>query len=137
MTESTPRATRGRSTGAVVAGFLVVAALSIATDAVLGLAGRLPKPGTPLSDAMAAVALAYRTLYTVGGGYLTARLAPDRPMRHAMTLGAVGTLAALAGLVVTWGQNLGPEWYPVALVILGVPSVWLGARGPARSARMT
>lgn len=122
-----PAARGGRSSWAVAAGFLAVAALSIGTDVLLGLAGVLPKVGTPLPEPMAAVALGYRTLYTIGGGYLTARLAPERPMRHATILGAIGTLVALAGLVATWGKDLGPAWYPISLVILGIPAARLGA----------
>ncbi|MBS0374943.1 MAG: hypothetical protein JSR73_10190 [Proteobacteria bacterium] len=134
MTEATSRSTAGRSVWAVVAGFLAVAGSSVATDVVLGLAGLLPTPGTPLDPSMAVVALGYRTLYTVGGGYLTARLAPNQPLRHALVLGLIGTLVATVGLVVTWGKNLGPVWYPIALVLLGMPSVWLGARWRARAA---
>jgi hypothetical protein len=34
------------------------------------------------------LALVYRTVYGILGGYVTARLAPRAPMRHALILGA-------------------------------------------------
>ena len=34
-----------------------------------------------MSNALFVLATVYRTIYTVAGGYITARLAPNRPMR--------------------------------------------------------
>jgi peptidoglycan/LPS O-acetylase OafA/YrhL len=83
-----------------------------------------------MSDALFVLATMYRILYTVGGGYLTARLAPERPMRHVIVLGCVGLVAATIGLVATWnsGPELGPKWYPILLVVTALPCVWLGGR---------
>ncbi|MEO7273487.1 MAG: hypothetical protein ABIX28_05165 [Vicinamibacterales bacterium] len=67
-----------------------------------------------------------RILFTILGGYITA-LAPHLPMRHVNILGAIGTVAATAGAVTAITvADLGPLWYPVALVITGFPCVWLG-----------
>lgn len=71
-----------RRIGAVVAGFLATCILSIATDLVLHAAGVFPPWGQPMSNALFLLATAYRILYTIAGGYITARLAPDRPMAH-------------------------------------------------------
>jgi hypothetical protein len=124
-----------RRIGAVFAGFIATFILSIATDLVLHAAGVFPAWGQPMSDALFLLATAYRTLYTVAGGYITARLAPDRPMAHAMVLGFVGLAAAIAGVVLTWdkGPEFGPKWYPLALVVLAMPSVWLGGKLAGRS----
>ncbi len=62
----------------------------------------------------------------VAAAWLTARIAPDRPMRHALILGGVGTVLALIGLLATWNRGLGPNWYPLALVLLARPRCWLG-----------
>jgi len=64
------------------------------------------------------------------GGYITARLAPDRPMRHALAGGIVGFVACTVGAVVTWnrGPAFGPHWYPLALVATAVPCAWLGGQ---------
>ena len=126
-----------RSIGAVVAGFFATFALSVGTDAVLHAAGVFPAFGQPMSDLLFVLATVYRTIYTVAGGYITARLAPDRPMRHAMVLGAIGVAAATAGTVATWGRGpeFGPKWYPISLVVLALPSIWVGARLWARNVR--
>ena len=75
-----------------------------------------------MSKALFVVATAYRTIYTVAGGYITARLAPNKPMGHVWTLGVIGLLAAIAGTAATWdkGPEFGPKWYPVALVVLAI-----------------
>ena len=89
-----------------------------------------------MSTALFALATAYRTIYTVAGGYITARLAPDRPMAHVWALGIIGLFAAVAGTVATWNARpeFGPKWYPLALVALALPSVWAGGRLARRTA---
>jgi hypothetical protein len=75
------------------------------------------------------LATAYRSLYSVLASYLAARLAPGRPMAHAMTLGVIGFVVSLAGAVLTWNRQppLGPHWYPVALIVLVLPLAWVAA----------
>jgi hypothetical protein len=74
------------------------------------------------------LATAYRTIYGIGGSYLTAKLAPYRPMAHALTGGALGAAIGLLGAVITWNQGaeFGPHWYPVMLVVLALPTAWVG-----------
>lgn len=117
-----------KSIGAVLAGFIVGAVLSLATDVVLHAAGVYPPWGQVVSDPILSLATAYRTVFGVVGAYVTARLAPDRPMLHALVLGALGFVASLLGAVLTWnkGPAYGPHWYPVALVVLALPTAWLG-----------
>jgi len=114
----------------VFAGFFATFILSIGTDMLLHAAGVFPPWGQPMSNALFALATAYRTIYTVAGGYITARLAPNKPMGHVWTLGVIGLLAAIAGTVATWnkGPEFGPKWYPLALVVLAIPCVWLGGK---------
>jgi len=90
----------------VFAGFFATVILSIGTDLLLHAASVFPRWGQPMSNALFALATAYRTIYTVAGGYITARLAPNKPMGHVLTLGVIGLLAAIAGAVATW--NKGP-----------------------------
>ena len=113
-----------RSVGAVVAGFAAVVVLSIATDAVFHALGVFPPVGQPMTAGLYVLALAYRTLFTVAGGYITARLAPRRPLAHAVVLGMIGIVAGTLGAVAMW--QLGDQWYPIALVLLALPSTWLG-----------
>ena len=81
----------GRSVGALLAGFVAVVVLSLAT--------------------------VYRTLDGVVGSYVMARLAPDRPMGHALVGGLIGVAMSTLGAVVTWNKDLGPRWYPLALIV--------------------
>ena len=119
-----------RSIGAVLAGFFATFILSIATDLVLHAVGVFPPWGQSMSDALFVLAMFYRTIYTIGGGYVTARLAPNKPMSHALILGVIGLLAAIAGTVATWnkGPEFGPKWYSLALVVLAIPCVWFGGK---------
>ena len=76
------------------------------------------------------LATAYRIVIAVAGCYLTARLAPDRPMAHALAVGAIGVLLSTVGAAVTWnaGPEFGPKWYPIALIVTSLPCAWLGGR---------
>jgi hypothetical protein len=111
----------------VLVGFIAVAVLSLATDQVLHVLRVYPPWGQTMFDpGLNMLALTYRIVYTVVGGYITARLAPHNPMRHALILGAVGFVAALAGAITTIPMQLGPSWYPIALVATALPCCWIG-----------
>jgi len=120
----------GRSFGALLTGFLVVAILSISTDVALHATGVFPPWDQPATDALLLLATAYRIVYGVGGSYITARLAPDRPMQHALVGGVVGLALSIVGAVMTWnrGPVFGPHWYPLALIATAMPSAWAGGR---------
>jgi hypothetical protein len=119
-----------RSLGAVLAGIAVGVALSIGTDQALHATGVFPPAGQPMSGELFVLATAYRTVYGVAGSYVTARLAPNRPMMHALVLGGLGLVVCVVGSVATWnrGPEFGPHWYPLALVALAMPQSWLGAK---------
>lgn len=120
----------GRSIFAMVVGALTGILLSIGTDFFLHRVGVFPPLGQPMSGNLFVLAAVYRTVYGVLGSYIVARLAPYRPMWHAMFLGFIGLAANIAGTVGTWnaGPAFGPHWYPLALVALALPSAWLGAK---------
>jgi len=122
---------RARSVGAVAAGFLVTATASVVADAVMHVTGVFPSSPQPMSDALFALASAYRALFTVAGGYTTARVAPDRPMQHAWILAAIGVVAGLAGVIAYYtigGAELGPAWYAISIPVEAIPCVLIGAR---------
>lgn len=87
-----------RSVGAVLAGLLVIVIASTAVDLVLHATGVYPPWGQPMSDALFALATAYRIVISIFGCWLAARLAPNRP------------------------------WYPLVLVAVAMPCPWLGGR---------
>jgi len=117
-----------RSARAVVAGFLSVAVLSLATDQLLHVFEVYPPWGEPMHDpGLNLLALSYRILYTIFGGYLTASLAPKAPMRHVIVVGIAGFIAGSAGaLAAITMADLGPDWYPIVLAVTAFPCVWLG-----------
>ena len=124
-TRQTHRPAR-RSVGAVFAGLLVIVVLSTATDAVLHAAGVYPPAPRRMADELFLLATAYRIAFGVLGCYVTARLAPDHPMRHALALGAVGTVLSTAGAAAMW--ELGPGWYSLAIIAISLPCAWIGGR---------
>jgi hypothetical protein len=119
-----------KSIGAVLAGFLIVVIFSTLTDTILEKAGIFPPPTEGLFVTwMLALALAYRTVYTIVGGYVTAALAPANPSKHVTILGIIGTVMGCIGIYVGVVLfTLSPMWYPIALAVLAFPSVWLGGR---------
>ena len=121
-----------KSIGAVVAGFATVFILSIGTDFLLEKLGIFPLPSEQglFITWMLVVAFAYRSVYAVLGGYITAMLAPDKPMRLVTILGIIGTIVGFVGVYVGW--NLSHHWYPIALAVTAFPLVWLGGKLRAR-----
>jgi hypothetical protein len=125
---STPPRHMLRSTAAVLGGFVAVVALSLGTDQVLHVLEVYPPWGQPMHGAgLNLLALTYRIVYAVVGSYIAARFAPHGPMRHALALGVVGLVLSLVGAIVAITMvDLGPSWYPVALVLTALPCAWLG-----------
>jgi hypothetical protein len=123
-----PRAVR--SIAAIVAGLAAVAIPSIAVDALLHSTGIYPPLDQPQPAYTLVIALAYRTVFTVFGGYVAAWIAGYRPVTHGAVLGAIGMVLGTIGAVTMW--HIGNQWYPIALVVLAIPSTWLGARLFAR-----
>src|SRR6266705_4643618 len=107
-----------QSIWAVVAGAVVAIVATTLVDVVLHIAHVFPPMDEPINDALALLATSYRIVIGVGGAWLTARLAPDKPMKHAMILGFVGVVLGLVGVVATWNKGLGPRWDPISLAVL-------------------
>ena len=126
MSETQPPKRSLRSFGAVVAGFFAIVILSTLTDMVLHATGVFRPLGQQMSDALFLVALAYRIVFGVAGCYITARLAPGRPMWHALVLGVIGLVVSIAGAVVMW--EAGPAWYSLAVIAISMPCAWVGGR---------
>lgn len=127
LSVSTGQSNIGRSILAVLAGFIAVAALSLITDEVFHLLKVYPPWGQPMrSPGANALALAYRIVYSIVGGYITAKLAPRNPVKHAVILGSIGLVISTLGVIVTLPLHLGPAWYPIALAVTALPCSWLG-----------
>ena len=119
-----------RSIGAVLVGLLFIFIVSIGTDVVMHATGVFPPWFQPMAGPLWVFALAYRCVYAVIGCYIAARLAPNRPMKHAMLLGIIGVVLSLIGVAGSWnaGPEYGPKWYPISLVISSIPCAWIGGK---------
>lgn len=113
-----------KSIGAILAGLIAVIVLSAVTDLILEKYSIMKLPFNDNPTWFIILVIIYRNLYSAFGSYLAARLAPNNPMRHAMILGAVGTVLAILGAVTMW--HIPPQWYPISLIVLALPSAWLG-----------
>jgi hypothetical protein len=117
-----------KSVWAVVAGVLFIIVATSLVDVVLHAVGVFPPMNVAIDDRQALIATSYRIVISIAGGWLTARLAPANPMKHALILGVVGTILGIVGIAVTWKLALGPRWYPIALAVLALPQCWAGGK---------
>jgi len=132
MSDVNPPWRFGRSIVAVLVGMVVGIAITLGTDEILHIVGVFPPRGASMIgfDGALLLATSYRTVYGVLGSYIMARLAPDRPMQHALVGGFLGLVVSIAGAAATWnkGPAFGPHWYPLALVVLAMPQAWAGGK---------
>lgn len=117
-----------RSIAAVLVGFVLIAALSFGADAVLrqAMPTAFDAAGRAESVPVLLLVMGYVGLFAVSGCYLTARLAPRRPMLHALVLGALGLALNVAGAVFMW--DTAPAWFHAASLLLVMPYAWVGGR---------
>ena len=116
-----------KSIGAVLAGLIFIVITHTAVDKILEGLGVFPPPELGLHTPwMLVVALAYRTILSIVGCYITAVLAPSRPLLHALVLGFIGLVVSGIAAIATIPMGLSPAWYPIALALVSVPCAWLG-----------
>lgn len=115
--------------GSVLAGFFLIGLLGFLADTVLQQLGILPIPTEhKFETGHALLALSYHLLFAVLGGFITARLAPDHPIAHAVTLGILGIVISTLGLIAIIMQDLAPAWYGWALIVFSIPFTWIGGK---------
>lgn len=117
-----------RSIGAIVAGLVAIFVLSIGTDVVLHAFGVYAPWGQPISDELALLPRLTALSTPWWAVTLRARLAPGKPMQHALVLGVIGIVLSAMGAAATWNHrpSLGPHWYPVTLILISLPCAWVG-----------
>ncbi len=118
----------GRSIVALLTGIVVGIVLSVGTDLGLHRIGLVPSQNEQWPNQLLLLATAYRSLYGVISAYVIARLAPNRPMGHALLAGALGLLVTALGAAATWSSTIGQHWYPLALMLTTLPTAWIGAK---------
>jgi hypothetical protein len=114
-----------RSVVAILAGFITTAMLAIGTDALL----HSLSPGSFRTEGEAHgwilwAALAYTVVFGIAGAYVTARLAPRRPVQHALILGSIALVLSIFGAIKLWATT--PAWYHVLTMLLILPAAWCG-----------
>jgi uncharacterized membrane protein YfcA len=76
----------------------------------------------------------YGMLFAALGGFFAARVAPGRPVGHAIAMALILTLGATASLVMSAGSRA--TWSQWSALLPMAPSAWLGGRlGASRLAR--
>jgi hypothetical protein len=114
--------------GAVLAGVIFIVGTHSLTDFILESLGIFPPRAGFHATWMLVTATIYRSIFSVGGGYLTAALAPEPKMRYALVLAAIGLATGTLAAIVTIPMNLSPAWYPIALAVTGPICVWIGGK---------
>src|SRR5262249_12978878 len=130
MSQEPGQGSIGRSILCIFVGFVVVVLLSLGTDILLHQIAGFPKLGSLYSEEQFRWATAYRTVYGIAGSYVTAALAPRRPMKCSLIGAAIGLALNIVGAVLAWShvETMGPHWYPIALGIGALPTAWMGAK---------
>jgi hypothetical protein len=102
--------------------------LSLGADKIMmAMAPRLfDANGGTTNFAILCLMTLYVAVFATVGCYLTARIAPSHPMRHALILGAIGLVISLYATTKMWGSA--PAWYHIINLVLVMPYAWLGGR---------
>jgi hypothetical protein len=116
-----------KSFGAILVGIIIIFVFSIGTDVVLEKAGYLNiEHFSSNTGGIIIFAIICRCIYFIAGSFITAKLAPGRPLLHAMILGIIGFLLGMVGLIMSWDKA--PHWFPVTLTFLPLPCAWIGGK---------
>lgn len=118
-----------RSILAIVAGFfatfIAVQAGTAALKAIMP--DRVRPAGARVDDPVVLVAtLAIVAVCAIAGCYLTAKLAPRQPMKHALLLGAIAFAMSIPLTIQVW--QLTPVWYNLYSLAAVMPYAWLGGK---------
>ncbi len=114
-----------RSIGSILAGWGAVGVLVVLTDGVLGkLFPAAYIPGVKPPDHLMLVSLVTGTLYSVLGGWITARLAAEKHWAHVGSLIAWGEVMGVTSMAFTLGQV--QFWYQASLLVTWPLAVLLG-----------
>jgi len=113
----------------ILLAFIVTGLLSTLTDFLLESIGVLPNPANGLFITWAIwMVLFYRAVYTILAGFIVAKLAPGKPMLHAMILGLIGTTITVLATNSPSLAGKAPLWYGYTLAGITIPCLWLGVK---------
>ncbi|HYR07951.1 MAG TPA: hypothetical protein VEQ60_09290 [Longimicrobium sp.] len=117
----------GRSILAIVVGFVLTGALNFGTNTVLSRVApdMVPPSGTPNTNTAALLVIcAYVALFGILGCYVTARLAPSRPLLHALIMGGIALAMSIPVTMSVWNDT--PVWFNVYNLLAVMPYAWIG-----------
>jgi hypothetical protein len=118
-----------QSVGVILLAFVINALLALVTDFLLESIGVLPNPQKGLFETWAILlVLFYRGVYTIGAGFLVAKLAPNKPTLHAIILGTIGAAIALIAASSPSFAEKAPLWFAYTLAAITIPCIWLGVK---------
>ncbi|MDL5514881.1 hypothetical protein QSE00_23930 [Arenibacter sp. M-2] len=116
-----------KSIVAILAGFVLGATLSLATDFLFDKLGIMSMDNFKETSAIIIlVVIVYRFAFNVIGCYLAAKLAPSNPMKHVIIMGTIGTVLSILGSLTMW--DLVIAWYNISIILIALPSAILGGK---------
>lgn len=115
-----------RVAAAVLAGYVGIAFLIVATDWILGFTIPELRTALEMPTYYFVAVLATDAIYSMVGGYLGAAIARTAARNATIGLIAVGELISVVSTVFVWYRV--PHWYSFALLILYPPLVWMGSQ---------
>ena len=116
-----------RSILAIVVGFVLIGVLSFGMGVVVR--NWMPEAfstGQVDDPMILSLTLGYIFIFIIMGCYLTGRLAPQKPMTHALILGVLELILIIVGTMSHW--DMAPTWYHAAALLMVMPAAWLGGR---------
>jgi hypothetical protein len=117
-----------RSIWAVVAGFLFIGVFATAAGKIMQAMSpyAFNSAGATNSVAILVLMTVIVGVFGVVGCYITARLAPSAPMKHALILGLLGLIIHGVSMAMSWGAW--PAWFQILNFLLVMPYAWYGGR---------
>jgi hypothetical protein len=119
----------GRSILAVIVGYFVTAAGVMATAAVINVLFPLASPEAEFarfhSVPWLMLALSTGIVFAIVGGYVAAVIAKRAETKHALALGILMVVLGILTMAIEFGKY--PLWYQLALVVVPLPAVMVGA----------
>lgn len=129
-----------RSVGAIIAGIIVLTVVSFAIEAaadplLMHLFPRALPDANALKQSVPAhmVMFAYTFLSVMAGGFVTAWIARQHPVRDAVIMGAIEVL--LTALAMRAFPHQAPLYSWIAGMIFCIPAAWLGGALRARTSK--
>jgi hypothetical protein len=112
---------------AIIAGFALGAILSIGTDFLLDKLGIMSMENFKQNSiTIILLVILYRFTFNVIGCYLTAKMAPNKPMTHVIIIGIIGTVLSFLGSFAMWDKAV--PFYNITIILIALPSALLGGQ---------